>query len=65
VYYLVVQNDQVPILKVESVQFIARGLGVHDIFIDNERGSLGVVCDSLTDLAELLVSLEVSTEDSC
>jgi hypothetical protein len=61
VYYLVVQNDQVAILKVEPVQFIARGLGVHDIFVDNERSSLGVVCDSLTNLADLLVSLEAST----
>jgi hypothetical protein len=51
--HLVVKNDQVAILKIEPVQFIARGLGVHDIFVDDECGALGVVCDSLTDLAEL------------
>ena len=53
-----VKNDQVAILKVEPVQFIARGLGVHDIFVDDECGALSVGRDALADLPVVFVSPE-------
>lgn len=44
-------TDEIAILEVESVQFVAGLLGVHDIFVDNESGALGSVGNSLADLA--------------
>lgn len=44
-------TDKVAILKVEPIQLIARGLRIHNIFVDDKCGALGVVCDALADLA--------------
>lgn len=48
---LMVQHDQVSVLEVEAVQFIAGSLGIHDIFVDDESGALGVSSDALANLA--------------
>ena len=43
-------TNEVAALEVESVQFIARLLCIHDILEDYESGALGVAGNSLTDL---------------
>lgn len=45
-----VENDEVAILEVEAIQLVARGFGVHDIFVDDESGALCVVRNALADL---------------
>lgn len=45
-----VENDKVAILEVEAIQLVARGFGVHDIFVDDEGGALCVVRNALADL---------------
>lgn len=45
-----VENDKVAILEVEAIQLIAGGFGVHDIFVDDEGGALGIARDALADL---------------
>lgn len=45
------RTDEVTILEVEAVELVARRLGVHYVFIDNESGAFGVVGDALADLA--------------
>lgn len=53
-------TNKVPVLKVESVQFVARLLGVHHFLIDDKGSTLGVVCDALADLPVILsVSMRV------
>jgi hypothetical protein len=42
-------------LEVEAIQLVARLLRIHHVLIDNEGRALGVVGDSLADLAGLLV----------
>jgi len=44
------RTDEVAVLKIEAVQLIAGLLGVHDIFEDDEGGTLGGVGDALADL---------------
>jgi hypothetical protein len=46
-------TDEVSVLEVEAVQLVASRLCVHYIFIDDEGCALGVVGDSLADLAML------------
>lgn len=46
-------TDEVSVLEVEAVQLVASRLCVHYIFIDDEGCALGVVGDSLADLAVL------------
>lgn len=48
---LVVEHDEVAVLEVEAVQLVARLLGVHDILVDYEGGTLSVVRYALADLA--------------
>ena len=40
---LILRTNKVPILKVESVQFVTSLFCVHDILIDYERGALAVI----------------------
>lgn len=56
------RTDEVPILEVEAVQFVAGGLRIHDILVDDKSGPLCVVGDTLSDLAAA-ISIAVS-EDS-
>ena len=51
-----VEDDEVAVLEVEAVQLVAGALRVHDIFVDDEGGALGVACDALADLAGRFVS---------
>jgi hypothetical protein len=44
-------TDEVTALEVEAVELVAGLLGVHDIFVDDKGGALGVVGDALSDLA--------------
>jgi len=46
------RTDEITVLEVEAVQLVARLLGIHYVFIDNECRSLGVICNSLADLTE-------------
>jgi len=48
---LVVEDYEVARLEVEAVQFVAGGFGVHDIFKDDEGGTLCVARDALADLS--------------
>lgn len=43
-----VHTDEVSVLEIESIELIACLFGVVHVFVDNKRGSLGVVCDTLT-----------------
>lgn len=45
-----IENDEVAILEVEAVQFVAGTFCVHDIFVDDEGGALGVRGNALADL---------------
>ena len=45
-----IKHDQIPTLKVESVQLVACLFGVHDILVHHERRSCGVVRNALADL---------------
>ena len=45
------RTNEVSILEVEAVQFVTGLLCIHNILVDDEGGALGVVCDSLSDLA--------------
>ena len=51
--YVSSRTDEISVLEVEAVELVASRLGVHHVFIDNEGGALGVVGDTLTDLAVL------------
>lgn len=44
-------TDEIAALEVETVQFVTGLLCIHDIFKDDERRALGVVGNSLADLA--------------
>lgn len=44
------RTNEVAILEVETIQLITRRLCIHHIFINHERGALGVVGDALADL---------------
>lgn len=46
-------TDEIAVLKVEPVELVTSLLGVHDIIINNVSGSLGVLGDSLADLATM------------
>lgn len=45
------RTDEITVLKVETVQFVTGLLRIHDIFVDYESGTLGVVGNALTNLA--------------
>jgi hypothetical protein len=47
------RTDEIPVLEVEAVQLVASRLCVHHVFIDDEGGALGVVGDTLANLAVL------------
>jgi len=49
------RTNEVAILEVEAVQLVARLLRIHHVLIDNEGCTLGVVGNSLADLAGLSV----------
>ena len=49
---LMVQHDQVAVHEVESVQFVAGLLGVHDVVVDDKRGALGGGGGAGADLAD-------------
>lgn len=51
------RTDEITVLKVETVQFVTGLLRIHDIFVDYESGTLGVVGNALTNLAVGLVSM--------
>lgn len=57
---LVVQDHEVAVLEVEAVQLVAGTLCIHDIFVDDESGSLGICRDSLADLTEKKLVLALS-----
>ena len=44
------RTDEITVLEVEAVQLVARLLGIHYVFIDNECRSFGIIRNSLTDL---------------
>lgn len=44
------RTNEVAILEVETIQLITCRLCIHYIFINHERGALGVVGDALADL---------------
>lgn len=46
-----VEDDEVAVLEVEAVEFVARALGVHHVFVDHEGRALGVACYALADLS--------------
>ena len=48
----VVEHDEVAVLEIKAVQFVAGGFGVHDIFEDDEGGAFGSAGDALADLSE-------------
>jgi len=45
------RTDEIAVLKVEPVQFIAGLLRVHDIFVNDKGSAFRGVGDSLADLA--------------
>jgi hypothetical protein len=49
-FRLMIENDEVSVLKVETVKLVACLFGVYDIFVDNEGGAFCVVGDALADL---------------
>ena len=49
--WLVVEDDQVSALEVESVEFVAGLLRVHYILVDDEGSALGVSCDASANLS--------------
>lgn len=52
------RTNEVSVLKVEAVQLVASLLRVGYVFIDNEGGALGVVGDTLSNLAAQTVSIK-------
>ena len=59
---LVVEYHEVAVLEVEAVQLIAGAFRVHDIFVDDEGGALGVACNALADLTGRFVSYTKSRD---
>jgi len=51
-FRLMIENDEVSVLEVETIELVACLLGVYDIFVDNEGGALCVVGDTLADLTD-------------
>ena len=47
-----VENDEVAVLEIEAVEFVAGLFGVYNILVDDECGALCVVGDALTDLTD-------------
>lgn len=45
-----VEDDEIAVLKVETVELVASLFGIYNILVDDEGGALCVVCDALTDL---------------
>ena len=60
-----VQHDEISRLKVETVQFVARLLRVHDIFEDDKRRAFCVVRYALSDLSHGAEFAEEFEEFGC
>lgn len=54
------RTNEITVLKVETVQFVTGLLRIHDIFVDDEGGALGVVGNALADLAADGISTAVA-----
>lgn len=46
-----VENDEIAVLEVETVELVAGGFRVHHIIVDDEGSALGVGRDALADLS--------------
>ena len=55
-------TDEISILEIEAVQFIASQLCIHHVFIDDEGRSLCVVGDSLAHLSVIQVNVTSSVK---
>jgi hypothetical protein len=51
------RTNEVSVLEIEAVELVAGLLGVGYVFIDNEGSTLGVVGDTLSNLATMAVSI--------
>jgi hypothetical protein len=49
---LMIKNDEVSVLEVETIELVACLLGVYDILVYHKRSSLCVVGDTLADLTD-------------
>lgn len=45
------RTNEIAVLKVETVQFVAGLLRIHDIFVDHKSCTLGVAGNALSNLA--------------
>jgi hypothetical protein len=60
----VIRTDQVSVLEVETIEFIACLFGVVNVLVDNECGSFGGIGDTLANLAvDEMVLDRVATRD--
>ena len=47
-----VQDDEVAVLEIKPVEFVAGLFGVGDVFVDDEAGAFGRVGGALADLSD-------------
>jgi hypothetical protein len=57
VVVLSIRTNKIATLEVETVQFVAGLLCIHDIFIHDERRAFCVIGNALANLAMYLISL--------
>jgi len=50
-------TNEIAILEVETIQLIARLLGIHHVLVDDIGGSFGLIGNALADLAVHMVSI--------
>lgn len=47
-------TNEISVLKIEPVELIASLFGVVDVLVDDKRGALGIIRDTLADLTEVV-----------
>lgn len=50
-FCLMIQSNKISLLEVKAIQLLACDLSIHDILVDNEAGSFGIVGGALSNLA--------------
>lgn len=46
-------THEISVLEIEPVELIASLFGVVDVLVDDKRGALGIIRDTLADLTEI------------
>jgi hypothetical protein len=56
--HMAIRTNQVSVLEVEAIELIACLFGVVNVLVDNKCSSLGIIGDTLADLAASKIKLD-------